>query len=90
MTIYMLHKNSKYTDISINGYLKRPDFGIYYIEEIDFDSDFKAGQYVGTIQNKDIVFIDKAEAYKTLLLANKKTCENLLKDYFKRQRKVKE
>ena len=34
MTIYMLHKNSKYTDISINGYLKRPDFGIYYIEEI--------------------------------------------------------
>lgn len=63
----------------MGGKEKRINFGLDYIKEKDFASDFEAGKYVGKIINKSMVFTDKAKAYKKMLNNNKKICSEILK-----------
>lgn len=78
MTIYKLNRHTNYQDVKINGVPTRLNFGLCYIEEVLFDSDFEAGKYVGGIPNKSILFTDKTEAYLDMARQNDELCKALL------------
>lgn len=78
MTIYEIHWKNNYQDIEINDRTKRLNFENCYVKEIDFDTEFEAGKYVGSIPNQDILFTDKTEAYTVMVAENAKIYKTLL------------